>query len=115
MLAMLCARHTTRTCTRGPRAARLLASFVTAVPVFDVWIGAAADPTRFLEATGAEEVDAGQNIVLLQAKHDHPLAFHKNIDNVWVANRFRVYADLLSNPRHGPEQAKHLRGEMIGF
>ena len=99
----------------GAGAASLLAPFVTAVPVFDVWIGAAADPTKFLEATGAEAVDAGQNIVLLQAKHDHPLAFHKNVDNVWIANRFRVYADLLCDPRRGAEQAKHLRGEVIGF
>jgi hypothetical protein len=99
----------------GAGAASLLAPFVTAVPVFDVWIGAAADPATFLEATGAEAVDAGQNIVLLQAKHDHPLAFHKNVDKVWVANRFRVYADLLSDPRRGAEQAKHLRSEVIGF
>jgi hypothetical protein len=99
----------------GAGAANLLAPFVTAVPVVDVWIGAAADPQKFLEAAGAEAVDAGQNIVLLQAKHDHPLAFRKNVDNVWVANRFRVYTDLLSDPRRGAEQAKHLRGEVIGF
>jgi hypothetical protein len=99
----------------GAGAASLLAPFVTAVPVFDVWIGATEDPAKLLEATGAEAVDTGQNIVLLQAKHSHPLAFRKNVDNVWVANRFRVYADLLSDPRRGPEQAKHLRGEVIGF
>jgi Transcriptional regulator, AbiEi antitoxin, Type IV TA system len=99
----------------GAGAASLLAPFVTAVPVFDVWVGAAADPTRFLDTTGAEKVDAGQNLVLLQAKHDHPLAFNKNVNNVRVANRFRVYADLLTDPRRGAEQAKHLRDEVIGF
>jgi hypothetical protein len=99
----------------GAGAASLLAPFVTAVPVFDVWIGAATDPSWFLKAAGAEGVDAGQNVVLLQAKHDNPLAFRKNVDNVWVANRFRVYADLLTDPRRGAEQARHLRDEVIRF
>jgi hypothetical protein len=99
----------------GAGAASLVAPFITAIPVFDVWISTATDPKIFLGAVGAEEVDTGQNIVLLQAKHDNPLVFHKHINNVWVANRFRVYADLLSDPRRGAEQAKHLRSEVIGF
>jgi hypothetical protein len=34
---------------------------------------------------------------------------------VWLANRFRVYVDLRSDPQRGAEQADHLRREAIGF
>jgi hypothetical protein len=99
----------------GAGAASLVAPFVTAVPVVDVWTSEAADPDMVLRAVGGEAVDEGHNVVLLQTKQDTALAFREQVDGVWVANRFRMYADLLSDPRRGAEQAKYLRSEVIGF
>jgi len=99
----------------GAGAASVLAPFVTAVPVFEVWVSASGVPGELLAAAGAEAVHDGQNVVLRQAKDDTPLVFAEKHDGVWVANRFRVYADLLGDPRRGSEQAKHLRSEAIGF
>ena len=57
----------------------------------------------------------GQNVVFLQAKDDTPLAFRQKVGNVWIANSFRLYADLRRDPRRGREQADHLRQAVIGF
>ena len=99
----------------GAGAASLLAPFVTAVPVVDVWTTANAMPDDLFSAADAEPVESGQNVVFLQAKHDSPLAFRENVDGIWIANRFRVYADLLADPRRGAEQARHLRSEVLGY
>jgi len=99
----------------GAGAASLVVPFVTAVPVVNVWTTAGADPNELLSALGAEAVDSGQNVVLLQAKQDTPLAFREKASSVWVTNRFRMYADLLADPRRGTEQAKNLRSEVIGY
>jgi hypothetical protein len=66
-------------------------------------------------AVGAAPVLDGQNVVFLQGKDDTPLVFREQIDDLWVANRFRLYADLRRDPRRGREQADHLRREVIGF
>jgi phosphoribosylcarboxyaminoimidazole (NCAIR) mutase len=99
----------------GAGAASMLAPFVTAVPVVDVWVSASATPEELFQAAGAEAVQDGQNIVFLQAKGDSSLVFAEKLKGVRVANRFRVYTDLLGDPRRGSEQAKHLRSEVIGF
>lgn len=99
----------------GAGAASMLAPFVTAVPLLDVWVSASAAPEDLFQAAGTEPVHDGQNIVFLQAKDDSPLAFAEQHKGVSLANRFRVYADLLGDPRRGAEQAKHLRSEAIGF
>jgi hypothetical protein len=57
----------------------------------------------------------GHNIVFLQAKDDAPLAFRERVKTLWLANRFRIYADLRRDPRRGREQAANLRREVIGF
>jgi hypothetical protein len=99
----------------GAAAASLIAPFATAVPVIDVWTSASTNPKEWFDAVGAEQVESGQNIALLQAKHDGPLAFREKREAISVANKFRVYVDLLADPRRGAEQAKHLRSEVIGF
>jgi hypothetical protein len=60
-------------------------------------------------------VTDGQNVVFLQAKDDAPLAFREKRNGLWLANRFRLYADLRRDPRRGREQADNLRREVIGF
>lgn len=99
----------------GPAAASMVAPFVTAVPVVDVWITATADPGRVCAAVDAEQVSTGHNVVLWQAKDDHPLVFRQRVDDRWVVNPFRLYLDLRANPQRGVEQAAHLRREVIGF
>lgn len=99
----------------GAAAASLVAPFVTAIPVAEVWVAAVAAPEQLYDAAHVDPVTDGQNVVFLQAKDDTPLAFREKTDGLWVANRFRLYADLLRDPRRGREQAEHLRREVIGF
>ena len=99
----------------GAAAASLLAPFVTAIPVVEVWVIATAAPEQLFRGAQADPVEEGHNIVFLQAKDDAPLAFRQPIGGLWVANRFRIYAELRRDPRRGREQADHLRAEVIGF
>ena len=99
----------------GAAAASMVAPFITALPVVDVWIAATTAPEDLLDAAGARPVTEGPNVVFLQAKNDAPLAFRERLKDLWVVNRFRLYADLRRDPRRGREQAEHLRQEVIGF
>lgn len=99
----------------GAAGASMIAPFVTAVPVIEAWIPASVTVAQLAEVTHATPVPEGPNVVLLQGRDDSPLLFNEEIDDVWVANRFRVYLDLLRDPRRGAEQARHLREEAIGF
>jgi hypothetical protein len=99
----------------GAAAANIVAPFITAVPVAEVWVAAAAAPDDLCKAAGADRVADGHNIVFLQAKNDAPLAFRERVKTLWLANRFRIYADLRRDPRRGREQAANLRREVIGF
>ena len=96
-------------------AASMVAPLVTSVPVAEVWVTATAAAEQLYEATGAEAVADGPNVVFLQARDDTPLAFREQADGLWVASRLRLYADLRRSPRRGREQAEHLRREVIGF
>jgi hypothetical protein len=99
----------------GAAAASLVAPFVTAIPVVEIWVGARTAPDKLLKATEAEPVGDGENVAFLQGKNDAPLIFREKKDGVSIANRFRLYAELLRDPRRGREQAEHLRREAIGF
>ncbi len=99
----------------GAAAASLVAPFVTAVPVVSAWVSARAAPEGLLRTAEAERVTDGENVVFLQAKDDAPLRFREKKKGVWIVNRFRLYVDLLGDPRRGREQADHLRREVIGF
>lgn len=99
----------------GAAAAALVAPLVTAVPIVEIWVAATAAIDDLAVATGAEPVTTGHNVVFLQAKDDSPLAFTHRVEDRRVVNRFRLYVDLLRDPRRGREQAQHLRNEAIGF
>lgn len=109
------ARAGTEYAITGAAAASLIAPFVTALPVVDIWVQETADLDELLPAIGVETVTDGQNIVFMQGKDDVALTFRGEQDGVWVPNKFRLYADLLRDPRRGAEQAAHLREEVIGF
>jgi len=99
----------------GAAAASLIAPFVTAIPVVDVWVPVRAAPDELHKGAHADPVPDGPNVIFLQAKNDVPLAFRVKAKELWVANRFRIYTDLRRDPRRGQEQADHLRREVIGF
>lgn len=100
--------------TTGAAAANLLAPFVTAIPVIELWVTALATFDALGQSIGFEQVSDGANVALLQQKDDTPLAFRERRSGVWLANRYRIYVDLLKDPRRGREQAQHLRNEVIG-
>jgi hypothetical protein len=99
----------------GAAAASLIAPFVTAVPVIEVWVTERAAPQDLYECVRGEPVTDGQNVVLLQERGDTPLRFRDRFKSFWVANRFQIYVDLRRDPRRGKEQAENLRQEVIGF
>lgn len=99
----------------GAAGGSLVAPFVSALPVIDVWIQETADMDGIFTLLGAEEVTDGHNFVVMQSKDDVALAFREEQNDIWVPNKFRLYADLLRDPRRGAEQAARLREEVIGF
>lgn len=99
----------------GAAGASLIAPFATTVPVVQAWVSAHVAPEDLYDAADAEEVRDGANIILLQADDDLALAFREQINDSWVANRFRLYSDLRRDPRRGREQAQYLREEVIGW
>ena len=99
----------------GAAAASILAPFLTAVPLAHVWVNELAAPEDLYAGAQADPAADGANVIFLQAKADGPLAFREQVQGIWLANRFRIYADLLDDPRRGKEQAQKLREEVIGF
>jgi len=99
----------------GAAAAIRLAPFVTAIPVTDIWVTETAGLEAVADAVQADTVKEGHNIVFRHASGDTPLAFRQRVDDVWLANPFRLFYDLRQDPRRGREQADHLRKDVIGF
>lgn len=99
----------------GAAAASLVEPFVTAVPIIELWINALAAPEDLFKLIGGEIVGEGANVSLLQEKDDTPLVLREKVEGQWISNQFRIYFDLLKDPRRGREQAMHFRSEVIGF
>lgn len=99
----------------GAAAASLVAPFVTAIPVVEIWVTNTAARTELFSKTGVEPVANGQNVVFLQGKDDAAIKFRQRAEEISVVNPFRLFVDLRRDPRRGREQAEHLRREVIGF
>ena len=99
----------------GSAAANLLAPHLTSVPVAAVWIAAEQPLASAANAAEAEPADRGANVLFMQSNDDGGLAFREERDGVMLANVFRIYVDARHEPQRGPEQAEHLRREVIGF
>jgi hypothetical protein len=98
----------------GAAAASLIAPFISAVPVVELWVSPYFLPV-WVDELGMDEVESGQNVELLQVGDDGPLRFRRQAESAWIVNPFRLYIDLLHDPRRGREQAEVLRREVIGF
>ncbi|MYA84383.1 MAG: hypothetical protein F4Y12_02245 [Acidimicrobiaceae bacterium] len=99
----------------GAAAASIIAPFVTAITVTEVWAAAATDCQEFFDHASLTPVTEGHNVTVLQARTDAPLAFRQQFGGLFIVNRFRLYADLQRDKRRGVEQADHFRREVIGF
>jgi hypothetical protein len=99
----------------GAAGASLVAPFVTALPVLTMWIPATVDPSELWRITEASPAEEGHNVVFRQSDGNAGLAFREQMAEMWIVNRFRLYVDLLDDPRRGREQADNLRREVIGF
>ncbi len=99
----------------GAAAASVVAPFVTAIPIVEVWVMEKVAPEELYKGSQAHPVTEGPNVVFLQGKGDGPLVFREKTKDLWVVNRFQLYTDLRRDPRRGQEQADHLRREVIGF
>jgi hypothetical protein len=99
----------------GAAAASLVAPFVTAIPITEVWVTTNRTVEELCEGARAKQVADGANIVFLQMKGDTPLVLREKTKKLWLVNRFQLYVDLRRDPRRGREQADHLRREVIGF
>lgn len=99
----------------GAAAASIIAPFVTAITMVEVWVADTTDPQVLFDHTPATPVTEGPNVTFLQAMDDAPLAFRQRRGGLWIVNPFRLYADLKRDKRRGDEQAEYLRREVIGF
>lgn len=98
----------------GAAAAAQLAPFITTIPVTDVWVTEVRALADVAAAAGAEAVRDGHNVAFRHAKDDIPLTLRAQHNGAWLANNFRIYLDLLADPRRGREQADRLREGVIG-
>lgn len=99
----------------GVVAAAMLAPFVTALPAAEFWVDAAQPLEDLVDRLGAESVERGANLMLVQANDNLPLAFAEDRNGIRLANVFRIYLDARADPKRGREQADHFRREVIGW
>lgn len=99
----------------GAAAGLLLAPHATDVRTCEVWVDPAVGAEVLTAALGAAPVERGGNVVVLQARTDAPLFRATAQEGVVVANPLRVYADLMTDPKRGQEQARFLREVRLGF
>ncbi len=98
----------------GVAAAQLLAQHLTAVRNYEVWIATPHRTEVVLNAMGAVSADDGANLVVMRGRTG-VLVGSEYERGVHRASVFRIYADALSDPARGEEQAEHLRQTVIGF
>jgi len=101
----------------GVAAAMVEAPALTSVSVAEFWVARGTAVEYLRQAVGGISSEEGANVVLWRAGSGGPLvgAQLSPAIGVLVASRFRVYADLLVNPRRSREQAAAYRERVIGF
>jgi hypothetical protein len=100
----------------GSVAAALEALAVTGVqfPV-EFWVNGPCSADALAKAVGGIASEEAPNVVFWRAGSRGPMVGTRVIDGVRRASPFRVYADLLADPRRGKEQAAYYRESVIGF
>lgn len=108
------AEQSAQACFTGVAAAQLVAPHVTTVRTFEAWVATSVRPDFVLESLGAMPVDDGANLIVMRG-HKGVLVGSESRDGIPVVSVFRMYADALSDPARGEEQADYLRETVIGF
>jgi predicted transcriptional regulator len=100
----------------GSVAASLAAPATTSAlfPV-EFWVNGPTAPEHIAKAIEGIVSEQGANVVLWREGIRGPMVGAGISNGIRVASRFRVYADLLADPRRGREQAAYYRESVIGF
>lgn len=100
----------------GSAAAAFEAPAVTGVLLpIELWVDGPFTPETVAGAVGGVMSEGGANVVLWRAGSRGPMAGTRVVDGIRRASTFRIYADLLADPRRGREQAAYYRESVIGF
>jgi AraC-like DNA-binding protein len=100
----------------GSAAAVLEAPAVTrAIVPVEFWVNGPTAPEAIAKAVEGIPSDEGANVILWRVGSRGPLTGTRVMGGITRASRFRVYADLLADPRRGKEQAAYYRESVIGF
>ncbi len=98
----------------GVAAAQLVAPHVTTVRTFEAWVTTSGRQDIVLDSLGAMPVEEGANLVVMRG-HPSVCVGSEYRDGIPVVSVFRMYADALTDPARGEEQADYLREAVIGF
>lgn len=101
----------------GIAAAMVEAPALSSISAAEFWIAKGTALERLRRTVDGITSDEGANVVLWLAGTRGPLvgARLSPAAGIEVASPFRIYADLLANPRRGREQAAVYRERVIGF
>lgn len=95
-------------------AAQRYSPYLTSVSQLRVRVAPHPNVDEALKELGAREVDAGANLVLIEAKFVE-LQLRRQESGVWFAAPIQVYLDLIRSEGRARDMAAHLREEIIGF
>lgn len=99
----------------GSAAAAMEAPAVTRVSLpVEFWVTGRTAPEYLAKVVGGMAAEEGANVTLWCPGSRGPMAGMRR-DHVTRASVFRVYADLLADPRRGKEQAAYYRESVIRF
>jgi hypothetical protein len=99
----------------GSAAAASEARAVTrvALPV-EFWVTGPTAPEHLAKVVGGIAAEEGANVILWCPGSRGPMARTRR-NGITLASEFRIYADLLADPRRGKEQAAYYRESVIKF
>lgn len=96
-------------------AALYRAPFITGASEAAILVPLGTDIDLIQREAGLEQADEGSNLILFESKKSSPFLHRNQEDGLWLASDIQLYLDLQASARRGPEQARHLRNERIGF
>jgi hypothetical protein len=95
--------------------ATLVAPYVTGVDTLVLLAPRGRETTDAIEGGSFERAESGANVLILPVANRSPLLFTQEVDGKKVASDVQLYLDLSAWPERGPDQARHLRAERLGY